>query len=79
MKNQTIIVRADWDDDAKVWVATTSDIRGLAVEAETFDLLREAVMGAIADLIEENGFDTDLPEVAVQILGQSILRVPVAA
>ena len=79
MKNQTIIVRADWDDDAKVWVATTSDIRGLAVEAETFDLLREAVMGAIADLIEENGFETDLPEVAVQILGQSILRVPVAA
>ena len=79
MKNQTIIVRADWDDDAKVWVATTSDIRGLAVEAETFDLLREAVTGAIADLIEENGFETDLPEVAVQILGQSILRVPVAA
>ena len=79
MKNQTIIVRADWDDEAKVWVATTTDIRGLAVEAATFDLLREAVTGAIADLIEENGFDTDLPEVAVQILGQSILRVPVAA
>ncbi len=79
MKNQTIIVRADWDDEAKVWVATTMDIRGLAVEAATFDLLREAVTGAIADLIEENGFDTDLPEVAVQILGQSILRVPVAA
>ena len=79
MKNQTIIVRADWDDDAKVWVATTCDIQGLAVEAETFDLLREAVTGAIADLIEENGFETDLPEVAVQILGQSILRVPVAA
>ncbi len=79
MQNQTIIVRADWDDEAKVWVATTTDIRGLAVEAATFDLLREAVTGAIADLIEENGFDTDLPEVAVQILGQSILRVPVAA
>jgi hypothetical protein len=79
LKNQTIIVRADWDDDAKVWVATTADIRGLAVEAATFDLLRDAVTGAIADLIEENGFETDLPEVAVQILGQSILRVPVAA
>ena len=79
MKNQTIIVRADWDDEAKVWVATTTDIRGRAVEAATFDLLREAVTGAIADLIEENGFDTDLPEVAVQILGQSILRGPVAA
>ncbi len=79
MQNQTIIVRADWDDEAKVWVATTTDIRGLAVEAVTFDLLRDAVTGAIADLIEENGFDTDLPEVAVQILGQSILRVPVAA
>ncbi|MGQ0564799.1 MAG: DUF1902 domain-containing protein [Gemmobacter sp.] len=79
MKNQTIIVRADWDDDARVWVATTSDIRGLAVEAATFDLLREAVNGAVADLIQENGFETDLPEVAVQILGQSILRIAVAA
>ena len=79
MQNQTIIVRADWDDKAKVWVATTTDIRGLAVEAATFDLPRDAVTGAIADLIEESGFDTELPEVAVQILGQSILRVPVAA
>lgn len=79
MQNQTIIVRADWDDEAKVWVACTADIRGLAVEADTFDALQGKITAAIADLIEENGFETDLPEVAVQVLAQSILRVPVAA
>ncbi|MDX3927659.1 MAG: DUF1902 domain-containing protein [Shinella sp.] len=35
MKHVSIIVRAAWDEEASVWVATSSDIDGLAVEAET--------------------------------------------
>jgi hypothetical protein len=27
-----IHVRAEWDDDAKVWVASSTDIEGLATE-----------------------------------------------
>jgi hypothetical protein len=33
MKHKSIIVRADWDDEANVWVAMSADIDGLATEA----------------------------------------------
>lgn len=56
MQKHTIIVRADWDEEAGVWVATTSDIEGLAVEAETLEKLSDKVCAAIVDLVELNGF-----------------------
>ena len=34
-----IVVHADWDPDANVWVATTRDLKGLVTEAETIELL----------------------------------------
>jgi hypothetical protein len=40
MKRKSIIVRADWDDAAGVWVATSTDIDGLATEAPTLEALR---------------------------------------
>jgi uncharacterized protein DUF1902 len=39
MKHSTIIVRADWDDEAQVWVATSSDLEGLVTEAPTLEVL----------------------------------------
>ena len=59
-------VRATWDGDARVWVATSTDIGGLAVEAETHEALTEKVVAAVADLIELNGIDSDLPEIPVR-------------
>ena len=32
-------VRAEWDGEAKVWVATSDDVPGLATEAETMEEL----------------------------------------
>jgi hypothetical protein len=55
MQPATIIVRADWDSEADVWVATSTDIDGLALESETLDGLMDKVPGALADLIELNG------------------------
>ncbi|MFY9875785.1 MAG: DUF1902 domain-containing protein [Rhodomicrobium sp.] len=43
-----ILVRADWDDDAKVWVASSADIDGLATEAATLEELRDKVLGMVA-------------------------------
>jgi len=55
-----IVVRADWDEDARVWVATSADIDGLALEAETVDALYDKVSGALIDLVELNdGGDFD--------------------
>ncbi|MBP2447093.1 hypothetical protein JOH51_004532 [Rhizobium leguminosarum] len=36
MKHASIVVRADWDEKAGVWVASSNDIEGLAIEADSF-------------------------------------------
>jgi predicted RNase H-like HicB family nuclease len=55
-----IVVHADWDPDAGVWVATTRDLRGLVTEAETIEALRAKLPGMIHDLLEEYGI-SDVP------------------
>jgi len=55
----SIIVRAEWDKGAGVWVATSEDIPGLATEAETLDSLRAKLQVMIPELIEANGLDFD--------------------
>ena len=76
MKHATIIVRADWDDEAAVWVATSSDIDGLATEAPTLEELRTKVLFMIEELLELNGGHSDLAEIPVHIMAQQIARVP---
>lgn len=76
MKKHTIIVRADWDEEAGVWVATTNDIDGLAVEAETLEKLADKVCAAIVDLVELNGFEAGGADVPVHIMADKLLRVP---
>jgi predicted RNase H-like HicB family nuclease len=48
-----IVIHADWDPEAGVWVATTQDLRGLVTEAETMEALRAKLPGIILDLLEE--------------------------
>jgi predicted RNase H-like HicB family nuclease len=55
-----VVIHADWDPEAGVWVATTQDIRGLVTEAESIEALRAKLPGMIIDLLEENGV-SDLP------------------
>lgn len=47
-------VHADWDPDAKVWVATSDDVPGLATEAPTVEALAEKLRIMIPDLLEAN-------------------------
>ena len=77
MKHVSIIVRADWDEEARVWVATSSDIDGLAVEADTLEEIKDRVLGAISDLIELNGFEggVGLPDIPVHIMSNQLARV----
>ena len=39
MRPSVLTVRALWDDEAKVWVATSDDVPGLATEADTVEQL----------------------------------------
>lgn len=47
-------VRADWDAQAKVWVASSEDVPGLNTEAETFEALVEKVLAIVPELLELN-------------------------
>jgi hypothetical protein len=65
-----IVIRADWDSEAEVWVATTNDLRGLVTEAGTVEVLRAKLPDIISDLLEEQGV-SDLPaSVEVVVCGR---------
>ena len=51
----SINVRAEWDDDAKVWVASSNDVPGLITEASTSKELEEKLQLMIPELMELNG------------------------
>jgi hypothetical protein len=48
-------VRAEWDEDAAVWVATSDEVPGLVTEAGTFDGLVEKLRVMVPELLEANG------------------------
>jgi len=64
---KSLFVRAEWDEEARVWVATSDDVPGLATEAETMEALVEKLRGLIPELLEANG-ETDLTEVPFELL-----------
>ena len=64
-----IVVHADWDPDAGVWVATTRDLRGLVTEAETMEALRAKLPGMIRDLLEE--YEISDPPASIEIIARA--------
>ena len=68
-----IIVHADWDPEASVWVATTTDLKGLVTEAATIEALRAGLPGIILDLLEEYGI-SDLPP-SIEIVARASDRL----
>ena len=48
-------VRAEWDDEAEVWVASSDNVPGLATGADTLEALIDKLKVVIPELLEENG------------------------
>jgi predicted RNase H-like HicB family nuclease len=71
----SILVKAEWDPEVDVWVATSDDLPGLAAEAKSLEDLRKKVLLMAADLIEMNCVDVELSEIPVQIVTHSLDRV----
>ena len=71
-----IVILADWDPEAAVWVATTRDLRGLVTEAASVEALRAKLPGMILDLLEEEGI-SDLPA-SIEIIARSSDRLVAA-
>lgn len=59
-------IHARWDDEARVWYATSDEVPGLCVEGDTFDGLIEAAAGLTPELLKLN---------RVEIAGPIILRL----
>ena len=51
----TYEVRAAWDAEAGVWIATSDDVPGLCCQAATFEELVDAVLALVPDLLAANG------------------------
>ena len=71
-----IVIHADWDPEAGVWVATSGDLQGLVTEADTIEALRAKLPGMILDLLEEYGV-SDLPA-SVEIVAHASDRLTAA-
>ena len=76
VKHLSIVVRADWDAEAMVYVATSDDVSGLCLEADSFEAIRDKVLAAIPALLELNGGGPSLPEIPVHIMAQHLSRIP---
>jgi len=54
MPGKPLFVRAEWDDEARVWVATSDDVPGLATEERTLEGLVEKLKVLIPELLDAN-------------------------
>ena len=67
MGPKQITVNAEWDPEAKVWVATSDDVPGLITEAETVEALAEKLSVMVPELLEANG----------TLVGKVVREVPI--
>ena len=55
-----ISIKAHWDGEAAVWIATSDDVPGLVVEAESWPSMIEEVRLVLPDLLELSGQPSQL-------------------
>ncbi len=67
--NKVLIVKAVWDPEASVWVATSNDVPGLVTEAQTIEEMVEKLKVIIPELLESNGVQGG-NEIPFKLLGE---------
>lgn len=77
MTKQTFRVEAEWDEDAEVWVATSSNVPGLVVEAGTKDDIVLKLRLVIPALIEVGVEPQD--DIEIFFRPDGAMTVPLAA
>lgn len=71
-------VKADWDEEAKVWYVTHTDIPGLVAEADTPQAMIDLVSELVPELLEMNSPGSD-PVVPYSIMFDHITAHRTAA
>ena len=67
MTQKPLFIRAEWDEEARVWVATSDDVPGLATEGDTLEVLIEKLKIIIPELLHANGANPE-HEVPFEVL-----------
>jgi len=57
--SRSIIIKACWDSEASVWIATSDDVHGLVVEADTWPAMIREVRLILPDLLELLGYTAE--------------------
>lgn len=64
---RVVVVSAEWDNEAKVWVAEAANLPGLVTEADTLERLRERLALIVPELLDEY----DESDVAIELIAHS--------
>ena len=74
-----IVVRAAWDDEARVWYVEDSDVFGVNAEAPTLEALRDKLPDVISDVLADNDPARLRDDIAVEIIAHAHTRVMATA
>ena len=66
---RVVVVSAEWDDEAKVWVAESANLEGLVTEAATLEGLRARLSLVVPDLLDEYGEGDD--DISIELIAHS--------
>lgn len=67
---KALFIRAEWDEEAEVWVATSDDVPGLVAEADTTEALLAKLRTLIPELLEANGYPDGNEEVPFELFSR---------
>lgn len=67
-----VTVKAEWDPEERVWVATSEDVLGLATEADTLEELADKLQVMVPELLELNGSldESEALDVPIELLAR---------
>jgi hypothetical protein len=72
MTKRVFEVRAEWDEPARVWIATSADVPGLCCEAAEFEELVTTVLAIVPELLVANAVlsHAEASEVPVKVVAE---------
>jgi len=82
MPRMSILVRAEWDPEAQVFVATSEDVPGLVAEAATPAELHQKLQILIPELLDLNlphAAPETFQEVPLYIMHEQVSRIKIHA
>lgn len=75
----SLLVKAIWDPDASVWVATSEDVPGLVTEAATVEALALKLRVMIPELLAANKADSRSYPTSFELVSRRRECIPLAS